>query len=59
MRGAHGTFAKASGETAIAVARTVGHESPRTTHKHYTKPEGVAGAKQDRVLWVLAGGKNK
>lgn len=57
MRGAHGTFAEASGETAAAVARTLGHESPRTTHKHYTKPEAVAGAKQDRVLKVLAGGK--
>ncbi len=57
MRGAHSTFAEESGETPEAVARTLGHESPRTTHKHYTKAATVAAAKQRRVLKVLAGGK--
>ena len=57
MRGAHGTFAEESGETAIAVAKTLGHGSPKTTHKHYTKRSAVENAKQERVLKVLAGGR--
>jgi integrase len=57
LRGSHGTFTEESGETSLAVARTLAHGSPRTTHKHYTMRSAVESAKQNRVLKALAGGR--
>ncbi len=56
MRGLHATLAEEAGETPEAVARTLGHESTTTTHAHYTQASAADGARQRRVLKVLAGG---
>lgn len=48
--------AERAGVTAHVVAAALGHESPVTTHKHYTTREAVAQATQARVLQVISGG---
>ncbi len=57
MRGLHGTLAVDSGITSHAVAAALGHESFKTTAESYAQRDAVAGAQQNRVLGVLAGGK--
>ncbi len=58
LRGTHSTLAEESGVSGEAVARQLGHESTTTTRAHYTKPEAVQSARQERALTVLAGGKS-
>jgi integrase len=57
MRGLHRTSAVDSGITSHAVAAALGHESFKTTAESYVQRDAVAGAQQQRVLGVLAGGK--
>lgn len=57
LRGTHATIAEERGVTPRVVARALGHESPRTTHAHYTRPEAVQRALQRRALRVLQGGR--
>jgi integrase len=58
MRGLHGTLAVETGMSAHAVAAALGHESVTTTLQSYAKAGAGAGARQRKVLTVLAGGKN-
>jgi integrase len=59
MRGLHGTLAEEeAGATGQAVATTLGHESVKTTHRHYTSQDAQESARQDRALKVLMGGKS-
>ena len=55
MRGLHATLAEESGVTAHVVAKALGHESPTTTHEHYSQASAVQNAAQHRVLNVLEG----
>jgi integrase len=57
MRGLHGTLAVETGLSAHAVAAALGHESVTTTLQSYAKAGAGAGARQEKVLTVLAGGK--
>jgi len=57
MRGLHGTLAVETGISAHAVAAALGHESVTTTLQSYAKAGAGAGARQEKVLTVLAGGK--
>ena len=57
MRGLHGTLAVETGMSAHAVAAALGHESVTTTLQSYAKAGAGAGARQRKVLTVLAGGK--
>jgi integrase len=57
MRGLHGTLAVETGLSAHAVAAALGHESVTTTLQSYAKAGAGAGARQQKVLTVLAGGK--
>ncbi len=57
MRGLHGTLAVETGLSAHAVAAALGHESISTTLQSYAKSGAGAGARQLKVLTVLAGGK--
>lgn len=57
LRGTFATLAEEAGEASRAVAATLGHESTETTHAHYTAPEAVTRARQDRALRAIAGGR--
>lgn len=57
MRGLHGTLAVETGLSAHAVAAALGHESVTTTLQSYAKAGAGSGARQQRVLGVLTGGK--
>jgi integrase len=57
MRGLHGTLAVETGLSAHAVAAALGHESVTTTLQSYAKAGAGAGVRQQKVLTVLAGGK--
>jgi len=57
MRGLHGTLAVETGLSAHAVAAALGHESVTTTLQSYAKAGAGSGARQQRVLEVLSGGK--
>ena len=57
MRGLHGTLAVETGLSAHAVAAALGHESVTTTLQSYAKAGAGASARQQKVLTVLAGGK--
>jgi integrase len=57
MRGLHGTLAVETGLSAHAVAAALGHESVTTTLQSYAKSGAGAGARQERVLDVLKGGR--
>jgi integrase len=57
MRGAHATFAEEAGCTGDLVAAQLGHTSVTITHESYTKPAAVAGARQNRVLKIMQGGR--
>jgi integrase len=57
MRGLHGTLAVETGLSAHAVAAALGHESVTTTLQSYAKAGAGSGARQQRVLEVLTGGK--
>lgn len=57
LRGGFATFAYDSDVAADAVAAHLGHASSSMTEQHYAEPDAVAGAKQDRRLAVLIGGK--
>jgi integrase len=57
MRGRHSTLAMEAGVTGAVVAASLGHENVSTTIRSYAKPEGVAAARQERALTVLAGGR--
>jgi len=57
MRGLHATLGEESGATPEMVATTLGHVSVSTTHAHYTKRSAVDGARQERMLTVLEGGR--
>ncbi|MEP6653473.1 MAG: tyrosine-type recombinase/integrase [Myxococcales bacterium] len=56
MRGLHGTLAVETGLSAHAVAAALGHESISTTLQSYAQAGAGAGARQQKVLTVLAGG---
>ena len=58
MRGLHGTLAVETGLSAHAVASALGHESITTTLQSYAKSGAGAGARQQKVLTVLAGGRS-
>jgi integrase len=58
MRGLHGTLAVETGLSAHAVAAALGHESVTTTLQSYAKAGAGSGARQQRVLEVLSGGKS-
>jgi integrase len=55
MRGLHGTLAVETGLSAHAVAAALGHESIATTLQSYATAGSGAGARQHKVLAVLAG----
>jgi integrase len=57
MRGLHGTLAVETGLSAHAVAAALGHESVTTTLQSYAKAGAGSGARQQRVLEILRGGK--
>jgi integrase len=57
LRGTHASLAEAVGISSHAVANSLGHESVKTTHSHYTSPDAVAKAQQGRLLNVIQGGK--
>ena len=57
MRGLHGTLAVETGLSAHAVASALGHESITTTLQSYAKSGAGAGARQQKVLTVLVGGR--
>jgi integrase len=57
MRGTHASLAIEHGSTGAVVAAALGHEKPSTTYRSYAKRESVDGARQSKVLAVLAGGK--
>jgi integrase len=57
LRGTHASLAEAAGTSSQVVAATLGHESVKTTHGHYTRPDAVANAQQGRVLAVIQGGR--
>ena len=59
MRGLHGTLAVETGLSAHAVAAALGHESVTTTLQSYAKAGAGASARQEKVLMVLAGGKQE
>ena len=54
MRGLHGTLAVETGLSAHAVAAALGHESIATTLQSYATAGSGAGARQQKVLAVLA-----
>ena len=58
MRGLHGTLAVETGLSAHTVAAALGHESATTTLQSYAKAGAGASARQQKVLTVLAGGKD-
>jgi integrase len=53
LRGLHASLAEDAGVSAEAVAKALGHTSPSMTHAHYTQPEVVSAARQERVLDAL------
>ena len=58
--GLRGTWATLTTEAGVAghlVARELGHTSPSTTTKHYTKKGAVERSRSRRMLTVLEGGK--
>ena len=57
MRGLHGTLAVETGISAHAVAGALGHESVTTTLQSYAKAGAGSSVRQQKVLTVLAGGK--
>jgi integrase len=57
LRRTQSDMATEAGESAIAVARHLGHKSTRVTDRSYRDPNVVAAAKQDAAFRVLAGGK--
>lgn len=57
MRGLHGTLAVDTGISAHAVAAAPGHESVTTTLQRYAQAGAGTGARQEKVLTVLGGGK--
>jgi integrase len=57
MRGLHGTLAIKAGATGHLVAASLGHESETTSFQSYVTPEAAVGAKQERLLTLLGGGK--
>jgi integrase len=57
MRGTHATIARAIGETGHAVQGALGQESIRTGEAHYSTPESVSVARQERALQVINGGR--
>jgi integrase len=58
MRGLHGTLAVETGLSAHAVAAALGPESVTTTLRSYAKSGAGSGARQNRVLDVLKGGRS-
>jgi len=57
MRGLPGTLAVDTGISAHAVAAALGHESVTTTLQSYAQAGAGTGARQQKVLTVLGGGK--
>ncbi len=59
LRGTHSTsLSQEAGATSHLVAQQLGHENPKTTLEHYTRPGVVERQNQKRVLRVLEGGRN-
>jgi len=58
LRGTHSTLAIELGETSLAVARSLGHGSPRVTERYYVDKRAQQRAKQDRFLTAIAGGRS-
>jgi integrase len=59
LRGLHATIAESVGITAHVVSQQLGHgvKAPAVTHAHYTRPEAVEAARQEKLLRVLDGGR--
>lgn len=57
LRGTHATLAEAAGVSAAAVAASLGHTTPAVTGRHYTLPEARDGARAERLLKVMQGGR--
>jgi integrase len=53
MRGLHSSLAMEAGMSPDVVARSLGHESSRTTLESYAHPESVASGRQNRVAAQL------
>ena len=52
-------MAHQAGAASHLVAAQLGHESVSTTLGHYTRPEAVQAAQQERTMRVLQGGKSE
>ncbi len=57
LRGTWASMAHEAGIDETALANHLGHESIRTTHKHYARPSAVRQAMNDKAWSVLEGGK--
>lgn len=57
LRGTHASLALSVGEGAKAVADSLGHESTRTTLRHYAGAGSAEAGEQGRTLRVLEGGR--
>jgi integrase len=57
LRGTHTSLADEQGVAPEAVARSLGHESRRTTDRHYSAPGAADTGRAQRVLRVLEGGR--
>jgi integrase len=55
LRGQHASLAVAAGQTAEAVARTLGHADDRVTVDHYAGRSVVEAARRERGIKVLRG----
>lgn len=58
LRRTQSDMATDAGETALAVARHLGHASTTVTDRSYRDPNVTAAAKQQRAFRVLAGGRS-
>jgi len=58
LRGTHTTLARVSGQSALAVAASVGHSSSAVTDAHYVDGQALAAAERNQLLRVVRGGKS-
>lgn len=57
LRGTHMTLARAAGQSALAVAASVGHSNTAVQDAHYVDAEAMAAVGRSQVLRVVRGGR--
>lgn len=57
LRGTHMTLARAAGQSAIAVAASVGHGNTGVQDAHYVDGEALAAVARNQALRVIRGGR--